>query len=223
MAWMPPIPITVDPRTIFFILEVIAIHSFALSGLVVARTHKMDAVGTFIAVFLVAFGGGTLRDLLLDTRPFYWVKHNYLLWVLLIMSVLASLTLKISSKLVSNRLALVTDAIGLGIFSATGTQMALQLDWPPLPAVMIGVITATFGGLLRDIVCNQKPMLLTDPVPYATCAFFGNWLLLGLLAMGWFDVFWSVSIAAAFIALLRIVVYALDIRMPQLDGGDNSQ
>ena len=210
------IAVSLNPRTVFYVLEVIAIVSFALSGLVVARAHKMDVVGTFIAVFLVSFGGGTLRDLLLDSRPFYWIQHTGLLWMTLIISVLGAFVLKISSKLVSNRLALITDAIGLGIFSATGTQTALHFGWPDLPSVMIGVITATFGGLLRDIVCHQKPMLLEDPVPYATCAFLGSWVLIGLLSMRWFDVFWSVCIAATLIAVMRIIVATLDIRMPKL-------
>ncbi len=112
-------------------------------------------VGTFIATFLAAFGGGTLRDIMLMQRPFYWVTQSELLWDILFMSVLSSVTLKVT-KLLSNRIIMVADAIGLGIFSATGTHLALLMGWPPMPCVMIGVITATFGGLLRDVVCNPE-------------------------------------------------------------------
>ena len=176
-----PVPtIPIDVKTVFFAFEVIATFAFALSGLFVARDNKLDAVGTFIATFLAAFGGGTLRDIMLMQRPFYWVTQSELLWGILFMSVLSSVTLKVT-KLLSNRIIMVADAIGLGIFSATGTHLALLMGWPPMPCVMIGVITATFGGLLRDVVCNQKPMLMSDPSPYASVAFVGNWLLLGLI------------------------------------------
>ena len=77
---MPPMSFTsVDPRSIFYILEIVAVYAFALSGLFVARTHQLDVVGTFIAAFLAAFGGGTLRDVLLNQRPFYWVVQSRVL------------------------------------------------------------------------------------------------------------------------------------------------
>ena len=210
--------LSLDPRLVFTTLEVIAIFAFALSGLFVAKQHRLDAVGSFIAIFLAAFGGGTLRDILLDQRPFYWVKNSSLLWGVLAMALLGSLTLRLSSRLFSNRVILVADAIGLGIFSATGTQMALQLDWPARPAVMIGVIAATFGGLLRDIACNEKPMLMSDPTPYASVAFVGNWGLLLLLQLQWLDVFWSTVVASVAIAGARLLLAFLGVKLPQLDG-----
>lgn len=210
--------LSLDPRLVFFTLEVIAVFAFALSGLFVARQHRLDAVGSFIATFLAAFGGGTLRDVLLDLRPFYWVVHNGLLWGVLAMSLLASLTLRMSSRLLSDRVILVADAVGLGIFSATGTQLALQHGWPALPSTLIGVLAATFGGLLRDIACNQKPMLMSDPTPYASVAFVGNWLLVGLLALQWLDPFWATALVAAGIAGGRLLLAVLGVKLPQLDG-----
>ena len=212
---VPPIPI--DVKTVFFAFEVIATFAFALSGLFVARDNKLDAVGTFIATFLAAFGGGTLRDIMLMQRPFYWVTQSELLWGILFMSVLSSVTLKVT-KLLSNRIIMVADAIGLGIFSATGTHLALLMGWPPMPCVMIGVITATFGGLLRDVVCNQKPMLMSDPSPYASVAFVGNWLLLGLIHLNWMNTFWNIVVAASVIAGGRLLLAFFGVKLPQLDG-----
>ena len=212
---VPPIPI--DVKTVFFAFEVIATFAFALSGLFVARDNKLDAVGTFIATFLAAFGGGTLRDIMLQQRPFYWVTQSELLWGILFMSVLSSVTLKVT-KLLSNRIIMVADAIGLGIFSATGTHLALLMGWPPMPCVMIGVITATFGGLLRDVVCNQKPMLMSDPSPYASVAFVGNWLLLGLIHLNWMNTFWNIVVAASVIAGGRLLLAFFGVKLPQLDG-----
>ncbi len=218
-----PLPIPIDPRSVFHVLEVTAVFAFALSGLFVARAHRMDAVGTFIATFLAAFGGGTLRDMMLDVRPFYWVKENYLLWGLLFMSILGTFTLRLSSKLFTKNLILVADAVGLGIFSATGTHMALQADWPVLPSVVVGVIAAAFGGLLRDVICAEKPMLVSDPTPYASVAFIGNWFLIWLLERHWFDVFWSTAIVAALIAIARLVLAFAGVRLPQLDDGTSSE
>ena len=213
-----PVPnIPIDVKTVFFSFEVIATFAFALSGLFVARDNKLDAVGTFIATFLAAFGGGTLRDIMLMQRPFYWVTQSELLWGILFMSVLSSVTLKVT-KLLSNRIIMVADAIGLGIFSATGTHLALLMGWPPMPCVMIGVITATFGGLLRDVVCNQKPMLMSDPSPYASVAFVGNWLLLGLIHLNWMNTFWNIVVAASVIAGGRLLLAFFGVKLPQLDG-----
>ena len=213
-----PVPtIPIDVKTVFFAFEVIATFAFALSGLFVARDNKLDAVGTFIATFLAAFGGGTLRDIMLMQRPFYWVTQSELLWGILFMSVLSSVTLKVT-KLLSNRIIMVADAIGMGIFSATGTHLALLMGWPPMPCVMIGVITATFGGLLRDVVCNQKPMLMSDPSPYASVAFVGNWLLLGLIHLNWMNTFWNIVVAASVIAGGRLLLAFFGVKLPQLDG-----
>ena len=209
--------LSLDPRLVFVTLEIMGIFAFALSGLFVAKQHRLDAVGSFIAIFLAAFGGGTLRDLMLEQRPFYWVEQSALLWGVLAMALLGSLTLRITSRLFSDRVILVADAIGLGIFSATGTQMALQHGWPALPAVLMGVLAATFGGLLRDIACNEKPMLMSDPTPYASVAFVGNWGLLLLLQLQWLDVFWSTVVAAASIAGARLLLAFLGVKLPQLD------
>ncbi len=214
---MPAMELSLDPRLVFVTLEIVGIFAFALSGLFVAKQHRLDAVGSFIAIFLAAFGGGTLRDLMLEQRPFYWVEQSALLWGVLIMALLGSLTLRITSRLFSDRVILVADAVGLGIFSATGTQMALQHGWPALPAVLMGVLAATFGGLLRDIACNEKPMLMSDPTPYASVAFVGNWGLLLLLQLQWLDVFWSTVVASASIAGARLLLAFLGVKLPQLD------
>ena len=214
---MPAMELSLDPRLVFVTLEIVGIFAFALSGLFVAKQHRLDAVGSFIAIFLAAFGGGTLRDLMLEQRPFYWVEQSALLWGVLVMALLGSLTLRITSRLFSDRVILVADAVGLGIFSATGTQMALQHGWPALPAVLMGVLAATFGGLLRDIACNEKPMLMSDPTPYASVAFVGNWGLLLRLQLQWLDVFWSTVVASASIAGARLLLAFLGVKLPQLD------
>jgi uncharacterized membrane protein YeiH len=202
-----------DPRTLFSTVEFIAVFAFALSGLVEAQRRGLDVVGAFVVAFLTAFGGGTLRDILLDQRPFYWVSHGWLLWGILLMTLIAPPLLRLLSRLFSERLLVVADAVGLGIFSATGTQLALAAGLPNLPAVMMGVVTAVCGGLLRDVVCNELPMLLRDNRPYATCAFFGNWLLVGLLQTP-LPMFETVVLCSSLIALARLLTLRWDVRLP---------
>jgi uncharacterized membrane protein YeiH len=158
-------------------VEALATVAFALSGLLEAARKRLDAVGVCLVAGLAAFGGGTLRDVLLDRRPFFWVAHAEWLWALLALCVGAMFFLRSRHFALTERAMQWPDALGLGLFSASGTQLALAQDLPGIVAVLMGVITATFGGVLRDIVCNEIPSALRDHRPYAVCAFAGGWVL----------------------------------------------
>lgn len=166
--------------TLLHLMEILAVLAFAISGLAEARKQRLDAVGTFIVAFLTAFGGGTLRDILLDRRPFYWVEHQEYVIVLFIMCLFATFVLRVVNLVASNKVLVIADAIGLGLFSVAGTSLALESSLPAFTAVIMGVITAVFGGVLRDIICNEVPMILRDTQPYATCAFIGCWVYIGM-------------------------------------------
>ena len=159
------------------VVEAGATLAFALSGLLEAARKKLDAVGVCLVAGLAAFGGGTLRDVLLDRRPFFWVAHSEWLWGLLALCVVAMAFLRTRHFAPTERAMQWPDALGLGLFSASGTQLALAQDLPGIVAVLMGVITATFGGVLRDIVCNEIPRALHDHHPYAVCAFVGAWVV----------------------------------------------
>jgi len=159
------------------VVEISATLAFALSGLLEAARKRLDAVGVCVVAGLAAFGGGTLRDVLLDRRPFFWVAHSEWLWALLALCIAAMAFLRARHFAPTERAMQWPDALGLGLFSASGTQLALAQDLPGIVAVLMGVITATFGGVLRDIVCNEIPSALRDHRPYAICAFVGSWVL----------------------------------------------
>ncbi|MBL0420573.1 trimeric intracellular cation channel family protein [Ramlibacter sp. AW1] len=165
-------------------VEAGATLAFALSGLLEAARKQLDAVGVCLVAGLAAFGGGTLRDVLLDRRPFFWVTHSNWLWGLLVLCVAAMLFLRARHFAPTEKAMQWPDAMGLGLFSASGTQLALGQDLPGIVAVFMGVITATFGGVLRDIVCNEIPTALRDHRPYAVCAFIGGWVLIGVQQAG---------------------------------------
>jgi uncharacterized membrane protein YeiH len=105
------------------------------------------------------------------------------------------------------------DALGLGIFAATGTQIAIEAGMPAIIAVIMGVITPVFGGVLRDVVVNEIPRAFNDHQPYAVVAFAGAWLVVLLNALSW-GAFWSVSISAAAIVALRMIAVGLGWRLP---------
>ena len=179
-----------DPRLLSLLLtivEAMATIAFALSGLLEAARKRLDAVGVCVVAGLAAFGGGTLRDVLLDRRPFFWVEHAAWLWALLALCIAAMALLRVRHFEPTQRAMQWPDALGLGLFSAGGTQLALGQGLPAIVAVLMGVITAVFGGVLRDIVCNEIPSAFHDHRPYAICAFIGGWVLVGANALGMGD------------------------------------
>ncbi|MFD0667184.1 trimeric intracellular cation channel family protein [Ramlibacter sp. MAHUQ-53] len=189
--------------------EAAATLAFALSGLVEAVRKRMDAVGVCVVSGLTAFGGGTMRDVLLDRRPFFWVEHAGWLWILLGLTVGAMAFMRARHLSPTLRAAQWPDAIGLGLFTAHGTQIALAQGMPAIVAVLMGMITAVFGGVLRDIVCNEIPRAFSDHQPYAVCGFLGGWVLVGAQAFG----------APAGVALLAGAATATGLRALALASG----
>jgi uncharacterized membrane protein YeiH len=186
-------------ETLRLLVELSATAAFALSGVLEGARKRLDAVGVCVVGFLAAFGGGTLRDLLLDQRPFFWVRHVEMLWGVLALCVLAMLFLRARHFAPTERAMQWPDALGLGLFTATGVHQALLLDMPALVAVLMGLITGVFGGVLRDVVCNQIPTAFHDHRPYAVCAFAGGWLYVGLWqigAPGWLALLACVAVTA---------------------------
>lgn len=162
-------------HTLRFALEVAATIAFALSGVIAAARKRLDAVGVCVLAFVAAFGGGTLRDLLLDQRPFFWMRHTGLVWTVLLVCVGAMLFMRQRHFQPTERAMLAPDAIGLGLFAAVGVDVATAVGMEPIIAVMMGMITGAFGGVLRDVLCNEVPQAFSDHRPYALCAFAGGW------------------------------------------------
>jgi uncharacterized membrane protein YeiH len=202
-------------------IEVAGTLAFALSGIVEAARKKLDAVGVCVVAGVAAFGGGTLRDVLLDRRPLFWIERSWYVWSVLLLCMTAMWLMRAKHFRPTQRSMQWPDALGLGLFAATGTQIALGLHMPALISVLMGVITATFGGVLRDIVCNEIPTAFHDHHPYAVCAFAGGWVVVVLQWLG-FDPDWVVTLGAATATLLRLAALHFEWRLPtwKLDGDD---
>lgn len=199
-------------------IEAAATVAFALSGLMAAARKRLDAVGVCVVAWLAAFGGGTLRDILLDWRPFFWVQHAAWLWVLLALCLAAMAFLRARHFEPTERAMLWPDALGLGLFTAGGTQIALDASLPAIAAVLMGMVTAVFGGVMRDIVCNEIPRAFRDHQPYAVCAFAGGWVMVAAQAGG-MPQWGSLVLAAAVATVLRLLAVQWNWRLPEWQSG----
>lgn len=194
------------------VIEIVAILVGAFSGFVEARRKRMDVVGVFTVAFITAFGGGTLRDILLDRRPLFWVLHQEYAILIFILALVAAPLMRTLRQILSERLIVVADAIGLGLFAVAGVSQAQAAHMPLFIASMMGVITGIFGGVLRDIVCNEVPMVFRDGKPYAICAFFGCWMYIGLQYTDVSDDF-ALWASAATITVLRLITWKFELHV----------
>ncbi len=183
------------------IVDALGVLAFALSGLMTARRYDMDLVGLFVVAFTTAFGGGTLRDLLLDRTPLFWIEHDwYAMGVLMLAVIFAFVP---ATGRVPERALQVADAVGLGLFAVAGAGFALTAGTSIFIAALMGMITGTFGGVIRDVLCNEVPSLFKQSPLYATCAFVGA-LLYTLLRQTPLPPDATTWIAIAVAALLRL-------------------
>ena len=199
-------------------IELVATVAFALSGVIEGARKRLDAVGVCMVAGLAAFGGGTVRDVLLDRRPLFWVAHAGWVWVLIALCVAAMLFMRAQHLAPTERAMQWPDALGLGLFTASGTQIALDAGMPAVVAVILGMVTAVFGGVLRDVVCNEIPRAFSDHRPYAMCSFAGGWVMVLGHTAPWPQ--WAALLAAAGTAtLLRAAALHLDWRLPAWQAG----
>jgi uncharacterized membrane protein YeiH len=187
-------------------IEFVAVLAAAFSGFAEARNKKMDAVGVFTVAFVTAFGGGTLRDVLLDRRPFFWVEHQGYVVLILVLTLIATPLLRLAHRVVPPTLFVVADALGLGLFSIAGVAVAHELGSPPILAAMMGVVTGVCGGVLRDVILNEVPMVLRDGRPYALAALAGCIFYLLVLAAG-VPAPVATWVAAALVVAVRLIAW----------------
>lgn len=198
--------------TLIKFIEIMAILVGAFSGFAEARRKRMDPVGVFTVAFITAMGGGTLRDILLDKRPLFWVIHEEYAILIFVLALVAAPMMRTMRQIVPERVIMLADAVGLGMFSIVGVAAALNAQMPLFIASMMGVITGIFGGVLRDIVCNEVPMVFRDGRPYAICSFAGCWAYL-MMKMTGFPEDLAVWASVAIVTGLRLFTWRFDIRI----------
>lgn len=157
--------------TVFYVLDILGTIAFAISGALVAINKRMDPFGVFIIAFVTAVGGGTLRDVLIGNQPVIWMKditYIFLIGIAVIIAIIFRKKLRYLQKSL-----FLFDTIGLGIFTITGTEIGINANFHPIISIALGTLTACFGGVIRDILCNDVPILFRKEI-YATACIIGS-------------------------------------------------
>lgn len=192
------------------LLTYLAVSASAISGTLEARKHDMDIVGATTVAFVTAFGGGTMRDILLGRTPIFWLLDPWLSIATFGIAVLAFYLL----DRISDRLLVIPDALGLGFFSILGATYAMQMDLSLLIISLMGVITGMFGGILRDVLCNTIPSVFRRNTElYVTCAFVGTWVFIILVNLN-VDVSLASWIGTGVIFVLRLLAVRFKLTLP---------
>ena len=205
---------SISINSIELLIEVLGTLAFALSGLIAGLRKRFDLVGICMVSGVTAFGGGTLRDVILDRRPFFWVENSYWLWGLIALCLIGSAFLKSKHIDFTEKAIQIPDALGLGLFAPLGTQIALIQHLDPIVAVLMGVFTAVFGGILRDIFCNEVPKAFSDHQPYAIIAFIGGWVYVILIHLGVTELLSSLTSFLS-ITIFRLVAINRNWQLPK--------
>lgn len=198
--------------------EIAGLVAFALSGYLEAERRGMDPIGHFTLAFVSAFGGGTLRDLLIDRRPLFWIDHHGWVIAVFALCLLMPWVARRRTRPWVERAVAWPDALGMGLFAATGTAVSLEAGLPAFVAVMMGVITATFGGVLADVLSNEVPRIFRRTELHATCAFAGGWLFVGLAWLGTPRPA-AIAAGAALAFGLRMLAIGRGWRLPAVERG----
>ena len=195
---------------LLLILTYVAVIASSVSGALEARKHQMDIVGATTIAFVNAFGGGTVRDLLLGRTPVFWVNDPWLTVTTFFIAILSFYRL----DRVSNRLLVFADAIGLAIFSILGAIFTLQLQLSPVVAILMGVVTGIFGGVLRDLLCNRIPNVFRQSTElYATCSFIGTTVYIVLHVLQ-FNALPIALIGALTVFAMRLLAVSFKVTLP---------
>lgn len=187
---------------------------FAITGALVAREKRMDLFGVIVVALVTAIGGGTLRDLILGRTPVFWIMDDVYILIGVLSAVFAFAVAHLN--LLPRRPLLLGDALGLAVFSVIGTQIALDAGTTAIIAAMMGVTTATAGGIVRDLLSDRIPLILQSEL-YATAALAGSatYLLLHTLEITQ-DVVTLVAVMVALVLRLAAIRWGLSlpVRMP---------
>jgi uncharacterized membrane protein YeiH len=152
-------------------IDILGTIAFAISGVLVAMNKRMDPFGVFIIAFVTAVGGGTLRDLLIGFTPVFWMMDMTFIYVITA-AAFTAIVFRNQIKHLRKSLFLF-DTIGIGLYTVIGIEKGLNAGLHPLICIALGTMSACFGGVIRDILCNEIPVIFRKEV-YATACIFGG-------------------------------------------------
>lgn len=196
--------------TTMLVIYLVAITAEAMSGALAAGRRNMDIFGVVVIAFVTALGGGTIRDMVLGRFPVGWAEHPEYVYVVITAGLLTTVIARYLHRL--KTLFLWLDAMGLVAFSIIGCSVALELGYPTVVVIMAGMLTGISGGILRDVLCNQVPVVFRREL-YASVSMLVCFLYLGTLRLNLNP---DVGIALCFVAGLgfRMLAIARKWRLP---------
>ncbi len=159
------------------ILDVLGIMAFAISGSLAAIEKKLDIFGVLTISFVTSIGGGTIRDMVIGDTPVTWLQNLNTFYIIIVSTFLAIIFRK---RLNIFRTSIfLFDTIGIGLFTITGIEKGLAHDLHPFICISLGTVSACFGGVIRDILCNEIPVIFRKEI-YATACIFGGFVFFAL-------------------------------------------
>lgn len=197
---------------VIYTIDILGTFAFAISGALVALDQDLDLFGVLIIGFVTAVGGGMLRDILIDAHPINWMGDlNYLYTIFAGVFV----TLLFKSKILPLSKALfIFDTVGISVFTLLGLKKGLSFELHPLIALIMGMISAVFGGVLRDVLTNKVPLIFQKEI-YASACLAGGIVFL-LLRLTTLSADLNFIISASVIITIRLVVVKFELELPKI-------
>lgn len=208
-------------ETLFYLSDLFGVAVFAITGALMAGRKSMDLFGVIVIAIITALGGGTMRDVIIDNHPVSWIKDDLYILIAVVSAVGTVLWVRLTHPIHEAGL-LIADAFGLAVFTVIGTEVALNHGMPISTAVIMGVMTGVAGGVVRDVICNEIPLIFQKEI-YATACIVGSLVYIGMLKLGithWFAT--GASMLTVLIARLAAIRWHLGLpRFHLLDRDDD--
>jgi len=197
---------------VIYAIDILGTFAFAISGALVALDQDLDLFGVLIIGFVTAVGGGMLRDILIDAHPINWMGDlNYLYTIFIGVFI----TLLFKSKILPLSKALfIFDTVGISVFTLLGLKKGLAFELHPLIALIMGMISAVFGGVLRDVLTNKVPLIFQKEI-YASACLAGGVVFL-LLRLTSLSPDLNFIISASVVIIIRLVVVKYELELPRI-------
>jgi uncharacterized membrane protein YeiH len=200
-----------EPARLLYLFDLAGVAVAATSGALAAGRRRLDLLGVAVVATVTAIGGGTIRDVLLDRHPVFWIADPDYLTVILAS---AALTMGYTRfRAPPARALLVADAFALGLFTMTGSQIAERVGLSGLLVIVMGTMTAVAGGVVRDVLCTEVPLVMRSGYLYASAAIAGATLFVWLRVAG-LGIPAAATAGALLVVVLRLTAIVFDLRLP---------
>jgi len=203
----------------FQTLDILGTIAFAISGVLVAMSKRMDPFGVLIIAFVTSVGGGTLRDIMIGIEPVSWMRNMTFVYVIIGSAIFAVIFRNYLKHL--RRSLFLFDTIGIGLYTVVGIETGLVAGLHPIICIALGTMTACFGGVTRDILCNEIPVIFRKEI-YATACIVGG-LSYFLMRVFLKDENYLFIIAGLVVIVIRLIAVRYKVSLPSLYKADDTK